>query len=40
MNFFVNITTALNSKTEKNAAENIVYVLSSGNEYILRNILS
>ena len=33
MNFTFNITNALNSKTEKNAAENIVYVLSSGNDY-------
>ena len=35
MNFNVNLTNALNSKTDKNAAENIVYVLSSGN-YRLR----
>ena len=35
MNFNVNFTNALNSKTDKNAAENIVYVLSSGN-YRLR----
>ena len=36
MNFSVNFTNALNSKTEKNAAENIVYVLSSGNDYTFK----